>query len=142
MHCDIKSLNFLVTKDFVVKLSDLGEARSYKAAPVDRIKLPKYFLNSSSLPTLSRNINWSAPEILMDNGREVTELSDVWSLAVVAAEILSGEIPFDTQQYRQLTVESFVDALANNIRPTLPPKLPEEIRRTVHTPITTLLSCD
>ncbi len=27
MHCDIKSLNFLVTKDFTVKLSDVGEAR-------------------------------------------------------------------------------------------------------------------
>jgi serine/threonine protein kinase len=67
---------------------------------------------------------------LLDNGREVTELSDVWSLAVVAAEILSGEIPFDTQQYRQLTVESFVDALANDIRPSLP-KLPDEIRKAV-----------
>lgn len=42
MHCDIKSLNFLVTKDFVVKLSDLGEARPYRAIHVDRVKLPKY----------------------------------------------------------------------------------------------------
>jgi serine/threonine protein kinase len=75
----------------------------------------------------------------MDNGREVTELSDVWSLAVVAAEILSGEIPFDTQQYRQLTVESFVDALANDIRPSLPPKLPDEIRRAVCMPPPPLL---
>jgi hypothetical protein len=41
MHCDIKSLNFLVTRDFVVKLSDLGEARPYRATLVDRIKLPK-----------------------------------------------------------------------------------------------------
>ena len=28
MHCDIKSLNFLVTDKLVVKLSDLGEART------------------------------------------------------------------------------------------------------------------
>jgi serine/threonine protein kinase len=27
MHCDVKSLNFLVTSELVVKLSDLGEAR-------------------------------------------------------------------------------------------------------------------
>jgi serine/threonine protein kinase len=49
MHCDIKSLNFLVTRDFVVKLSDLGEARPYKTAPVDRIKLPKSSSASSPL---------------------------------------------------------------------------------------------
>jgi serine/threonine protein kinase len=67
----------------------------------------------------------------MDNGRDVTELSDVWSLAVVAAEVLTGEIPFDTQQYRQLTVESFVDALANDIRPALPPRIPDPLRRSV-----------
>jgi serine/threonine protein kinase len=48
MHCDIKSLNFLITRDFVVKLSDLGEARPYKATHVDRIKLPKYLHPSSS----------------------------------------------------------------------------------------------
>lgn len=67
----------------------------------------------------------------MDNGRDVSELSDVWSLAVVAAEVLSGEIPFDTQQYRQLNIESFVDALANDIRPSLPPKLPDNIKHMV-----------
>jgi serine/threonine protein kinase len=67
----------------------------------------------------------------MDNGRAVSELSDVWSLAVVAAEVLTGEIPFDTQQYRQLTVESFVDALANDIRPALPPKIPDPLRHSV-----------
>ena len=32
MHCDVKSLNFLVTKDLTVKLSDLGEARSIQAS--------------------------------------------------------------------------------------------------------------
>ena len=79
----------------------------------------------------NRNINWTAPEILIDNGRDVSELSDVWSLAVVASEILTGEIPFDTQQYRQLTVESFVDALAMDLRPSLPTKIPEEIHKQV-----------
>lgn len=49
MHCDIKSLNFLVTKDFIVKLSDLGEARPYRAIHVDRIKLPKYTIHHPSI---------------------------------------------------------------------------------------------
>jgi hypothetical protein len=67
-----------------------------------------------------RNINWTAPEVLLDNGNEVCELADVWSLAVVGAEILSGEIPFDSPHCRQLTIEAFVDALGNNLRPGLP----------------------
>ena len=29
MHCDIKSLNFLVTSDLSIRLADLGEARMY-----------------------------------------------------------------------------------------------------------------
>lgn len=46
MHCDIKSLNFLVTSDFVVKLSDLGEARPYKGmTSMDRGQMPKYVNN-------------------------------------------------------------------------------------------------
>ena len=42
MHCDIKSLNFLVTNGFIVKLADLGEARPYKGVTsMDRGVLPK-----------------------------------------------------------------------------------------------------
>ena len=42
MHCDIKSLNFLVTKDFTVKLADLGEARPFKNIPRNELgELPK-----------------------------------------------------------------------------------------------------
>jgi serine/threonine protein kinase len=42
MHCDIKSLNFLVTRDFTVKLADLGEARpSHGVDKIDASVLPK-----------------------------------------------------------------------------------------------------
>ncbi len=68
----------------------------------------------------------------MDNGRDVSELSDVWSLAVVASEILTGEIPFDSPNYRNLTLEAFVDALAMDLRPSLPAKFSEELRRQVN----------
>ena len=55
----------------------------------------------------------------------------MWSLAVVAAEILSGEIPFDTQYCRELTIEAFVDALGNDLRPNLPAKTEDWITETV-----------
>lgn len=70
--------------------------------------------------------------MLVDNGENVCEKADVWSLAVVCAEILSGEIPFDSVQCRRMSIESFVDAIANNLRPTLPnninPKLKSAVR--------------
>jgi serine/threonine protein kinase len=78
-----------------------------------------------------RNINWTAPEVLVDNGNEVCELADVWSLAVVAAEILSGEIPFDSPHCRQLTIEAFVEALGRDLRPELPPKTEDWMRDAV-----------
>jgi serine/threonine protein kinase len=69
----------------------------------------------------------------VDNGNEICELADVWSLAVVAAEILSGEIPFDSSHCRQLTIEAFVDALGNDLRPSLPPTTEDWMRAAVST---------
>jgi serine/threonine protein kinase len=84
MHCDIKSLNFLVTASLVVKLSDLGEARSSNNLRESEIKL---------LPV---NINWAAPELLRDDYHGViNNKSDIWSLTMVVAEIFSAEVPFD-----------------------------------------------
>ena len=40
MHCDIKSLNFLVTKEFKVKLADLGEARVIQNLDLNEKKIP------------------------------------------------------------------------------------------------------
>jgi serine/threonine protein kinase len=40
MHCDVKSLNFLVSSDFVIKLADLGESRPFRASmPPEESKL-------------------------------------------------------------------------------------------------------
>jgi serine/threonine protein kinase len=78
-----------------------------------------------------RNINWTAPEVLVNNGESVCEKADVWSLAVVCSEILSGEIPFDSEQCRRMTMEHFVDAIANNLRPSLPNNINLRLRSAV-----------
>jgi serine/threonine protein kinase len=93
---------------------------------------------------LLRNINWTAPEVLVagsgtststsersKSGEGVCEKADVWSLAVVCAEILSGEIPFDSPQCRCITLDHFVDALGNNLRPTLPSNINKRLRSAV-----------
>jgi serine/threonine protein kinase len=80
---------------------------------------------------LIRNVNWSAPEILSDNGHRVCELSDVWSLALVAAEILTGEVPFDSDQYRLVGMMAFVEMLKNGSRPILPANMENCIKEAV-----------
>jgi serine/threonine protein kinase len=43
MHCDIKSLNFLVTSDLCIRLADLGEARVYAGLRHSEVQgLPRY----------------------------------------------------------------------------------------------------
>ena len=46
--------------------------------------------------------------------------ADVWSLTMVIAEILTGEVPFDSPGCRQLTLNEFLDKLEGGLRVTLP----------------------
>eukprot|EP00981_Chlorochromonas_danica_P004300 scaffold865_cov160-Ochromonas_danica.AAC.19 len=123
IHCDIKSLNFLVTEDLRIKLADLGEARARQDMGV-----------ASRWKTLPSNINWSSPETLrltmLASGlagdasstrleRNVTEAADVWSLAMVIFEIATGLVPFDDTRFQELTMAAFVDLLQDGLRPDL-----------------------
>lgn len=113
MHCDIKSLNFLVTSDLTVKLADLGEARVVAGSNPDEEDQQRAFPG---------NINWSSPETLgnLTSTQIINQSADVWSLAMVMVEILSGEVPFDTDDCRSLTFESFIERLRDGMRPTIP----------------------
>jgi hypothetical protein len=132
MHCDIKSLNFLVTKDLVVKLSDLGEARSSSKIDIDK--------DTTELP---RNVNWSSPEILGNNlekplseqiledkdniqFEEVSDAADIWSLGFVISEILTGEVPFDSDEIRKMPYNLWKKDVFNGKRPNLPTNLEKD----------------
>ena len=112
MHCDIKSLNFLVDGDLNVKLSDLGEARASAQASQDIRLFPS-------------NINWSAPEVLSEE-TIITSAADIWSLAMVITEILTGEVPFDTPEWRSLRMDTFLERLQQGQRPHLLASITEQ----------------
>jgi serine/threonine protein kinase len=124
--------NVAVTSNLNVKLADLGEARFF--TDTDPRKLPKYvqssnfacsffvILSRSDAFSLScnRNINWSSPEIMLDfPTSQIHASADIWSLAMVIAEICNGEVPYDTQECRQMTLEAFVAHLRAGNRPIL-----------------------
>jgi serine/threonine protein kinase len=116
MHCDVKSLNFLVDQNLNVKLSDLGEARPLRDERErgDRDKDDGGGAgrgsgsgsgsgngDSDRGQGLPGNINWSAPEVLRacNGGADrVRESADVWSLAMVFTEVLTMAVPFDTSE--------------------------------------------
>lgn len=79
VHCDIKSLNVLLSKDGqVAKIGDMGMSKFQHATLVSKAG------EVGSLP-------WAAPELLADS--RVSEKVDIFSLGVVLWEVVTGEMP-------------------------------------------------
>ncbi len=100
VHRDVKPGNLLVTADYHVKITDFGIARATDAAPM------------TDVGQISGTPRYMSPE--QAAGGEATPASDVYSLAIVAYELLVGHPPF--------TGEPVAVALAQMHRP--PPPLP------------------
>jgi len=81
VHRDLKSLNFLVTKDLRVKLADMGEVRRQGQRAEEGVVKPT-------------TRNWSPPEVLCARAREFRTSMDVYSLALV---IYVSTIPSPSQ---------------------------------------------
>jgi serine/threonine protein kinase len=62
----------------------------------------------------------SSSNIRISSTPSINQSADVWSLAMVMYEILSGEVPFDTEEFRNMTFEKFIQSLKNGIRPPIP----------------------
>jgi len=83
IHCDLKAANILLNEKGDVKLADFGVSRELgleKDATEDQV----------SEEQLGTPI-FMAPEVLQ--GEPVSNLSDIWSLAITAIEMAEGEPP-------------------------------------------------
>jgi hypothetical protein len=146
MHCDIKSLNYLVTDNLRVKLSDLGEARRITAPQPghgkgegagvgagcnsDRSESVSVPADSSSLRCPCPAVHWCPPECLAPT-RTVdtyTPQSDVFSLSMVLSEVLLHALPLDEVGV-QLGYAEWLDmVVSKNQRPVLPGDVPVLLR--------------
>jgi len=110
VHRDIKPDNIFILPDGKVKITDFGIARSAEA---DNSNLTK---PGVMLGTLS----YVSPEQLQD-ARNVDHRADIYSLAVVAYEVLAGQVPFagDGLTSTLMAIISKEAKAANEINPEI-----------------------
>jgi serine/threonine-protein kinase len=106
IHRDLKPSNVLIGSDGVAKLADFGIAKG--------LDLTRVTGTSTLLGT---------PAYLPPEG-PVDERSDLYSLGVIAYEILTGVVPFEGRTYQEVILRHVREA------PNLE-KLPKEARKTV-----------
>jgi hypothetical protein len=120
VHGDLKPANVLIDARGRVKLSDCGMARAVRSS-FSR-------LNSSSLKSGGGGLGtlgFAAPEVV--NGEALSKASDVFSLGVTFACVLSGTpVPFAA-----LSPAAVVAAVGNGQRPSLPPSTPASLKALV-----------
>ena len=76
LHCDLKSANILIDKNFNIKLIDFGLSYFMSEAPNGYIGTAR----------------WMAPEIL--NGKKYSIYSDIFSYGMILIELLTEKVPY------------------------------------------------
>jgi serine/threonine-protein kinase len=91
VHRDVKPGNLLVSDDDVVKLADFGIARATDQSSITQV--------GSVLGTAA----YLAPE--QARGEEAGPRADIYSLGVVAYQLLSGRLPYEASSLSELALK-------------------------------------
>jgi serine/threonine protein phosphatase PrpC len=121
LHQDLRPQNIMIDGTGTVKIIDFGSARvagvSERAAPLER---------SSILGTLQ----YTAPEYFV--GDPGTERSDLYSLGVIAYQMLSGRLPYGAEAARVRTRKAQRALQYATLLDDVPPWIDAALRKAVH----------
>jgi eukaryotic-like serine/threonine-protein kinase len=117
VHRDVKPQNVLIDADGRAKVTDFGIAH---ALDVDGMTITGTIMGSS---------NYIAPE--QARGEPVDEQSDIYSLGCVLYELLTGEVPFDGDNFVAVAMRHVNDPVptVGEVRPDVPPHLDWTVER-------------
>src|SRR5436305_1533140 len=115
VHRDVKPGNLLVSDAEIVKLADFGIARAAGQSSITQV--------GSVLGTAA----YLAPE--QARGEEAGPRADIYSLGVVAYQLLSGRLPYEANSLSELTLKQQREAPARleAINPEVPPELAQAV---------------
>ena len=122
LHRDLKPSNILLDRELRARVSDLGLAVCY--------------LDGTMLKELVGTPGYIAPEVLFDRSASgsATPQSDLYSLACVAYELLTGQAPFSADTPAALAVlhATAVVPPPSRIRPELPKAFDDVLLRALN----------
>ena len=111
VHRDMKPENLLVTREGVVKVADFGLARAYADGRV------------TQAGAVTGTVQYLAPEQI--RGEPADPRSDLYSLGIVAYELLTGKLPFTGETAMAIAYKHLSDRVPppSSILPDLPDEL-------------------
>ena len=111
VHRDMKPENLLVTNDGVVKVTDFGLARAYADGRV------------TQAGAVTGTVQYLAPEQI--RGEPADPRSDLYSLGIVAYELLTGKLPFTGETAMSVAYKHLSDRVPapSSVAPDLPAEL-------------------
>jgi eukaryotic-like serine/threonine-protein kinase len=115
VHRDVKPGNLLVSDSDVVKLADFGIARAADQSSITQV--------GSVLGTAA----YLAPE--QARGEEAGPRADLYSLGVVAYQLLTGRLPYEANSLSELALKQQREppAPVDELNPQVPPELASAI---------------
>eukprot|EP00042_Codosiga_hollandica_P046682 m.493911 g.493911 ORF g.493911 m.493911 type:complete len:899 (+) comp57286_c0_seq45:97-2793(+) len=90
VHCDLKSANVLLTE---VETNGLAKLRG-NVLKITDFGLARKFTQTTHLSLTAGTFQWMAPEVIRNN--IFSKRSDVWSFGVVAWELITSHIPYES----------------------------------------------
>ena len=118
VHRDIKPTNLMLTTDGTIKIGDFGIAQSAQA-------------EITQIMGVIGSPRYMSPEQARED--DVTQQTDLYSLGVVAYELLAGQPPFTGQGFSRLMYKIMNEDAApiESLRPEVPPPLAKIVNKAI-----------